>query len=287
MAETRKVLRFALSERLEHAVASLSFIFLAVTGLVQKYATARVSASIVALFGGVENVRLVHHWAAIVLAIEVVYHIGAVGYRAYVLQQPLSMLPTLDDVRNAWLALRSNLGLTGQRPREGRYTFEEKAEYWAFVWGTAIMAVTGFMMWNPIATTRLLPGEFIPAAKAAHGGEALLAVLAVIVWHFYHVHLRHFNKSMFTGYLTEQEMLERHPLELEEIELGRPAPDPVQVARRRRIYFPAFGLIAGVLLVGIYLFATFEQTAITTVVPPEEVTIFAPLPPTPLPIPPE
>jgi hypothetical protein len=31
------------------------------------------------------------------------------------------------------------------------------------------MAITGFMMWNPIATARYLPGEFMPAAKAVHG----------------------------------------------------------------------------------------------------------------------
>ena len=61
------------------------------------------------------------------------------------------------------------------------------------------MGLTGFMMWNPISTLRFVPGEAVPAAKAAHGGEAVLAVLAIIIWHFYHVHLKHFNKSMFTG----------------------------------------------------------------------------------------
>jgi len=55
----------------------------------------------------------------------------------------------------------------------GRFTFEEKAEYWALVWGTVIMALTGFMMWNPIATAKFLPGEVYPAAKAAHGAEAV------------------------------------------------------------------------------------------------------------------
>ena len=86
-------------------------------------------------------------------------------------------------------------------PQEARYTFGEKVEYWSVVWGTVIMAVTGFMMWNPISTLRFLPGEAIPAAKAAHGGEAVLAVLAIIIWHFYHVHIKTFNKSMFTGKL--------------------------------------------------------------------------------------
>ncbi len=71
-----------------------------------------------------------------------------------------------------------------------RYTWEEKVEYWSLLWGTIVMIVTGFMLWNPIATARFLPGEFIPAAQVVHGGEALLAILAVLVWHFYSVHLR-------------------------------------------------------------------------------------------------
>ena len=65
------------------------------------------------------------------------------------------------------------------------------------------MALTGFMMWNPLATIKVLPGEFIPAAKTAHGAEAVLAVLAIIVWHMYGVHVKRFNKSMWTGKLTE------------------------------------------------------------------------------------
>ena len=63
------------------------------------------------------------------------------------------------------------------------------------------MGLTGFMMWNPLATVKLFPGEFIPASKAAHGAEAVLAVLAIIVWHMYGVHLQRFNKSMWTGQL--------------------------------------------------------------------------------------
>ena len=63
-----------------------------------------------------------------------------------------------------------------------RFTFDEKFEYWAFVWGTLVMGLTGFMLWNPIVTAKILPGVAIPAALAAHSGEALLAVLAIAIW---------------------------------------------------------------------------------------------------------
>ena len=121
-------------------------------------------------------------------------------------------------------------GLRKHKAYYGRYNYAEKAEYLAVVWGTVIMGITGFMMWNPIATTRYLPGEFIPAAKAAHGGEAVLAVLAIIIWHFYHVHIRHLNKSMFTGKITEKEMAHEHPAELAQIKAGEG--DQRRAARR-------------------------------------------------------
>jgi cytochrome b subunit of formate dehydrogenase len=129
------------------------------------------------------------------------------------------------------------------------------------------MIATGFMLWNPVATARFLPGQWIPAAQVVHGGEALLAILAVIVWHFYSVHLRHLNRSMLSGQMTEDEMEHEHPLELERIRAGRarPAVEPRVLARRQRLFLPVAGVVAVLLLAGIYWFVTFEQTAITTV----------------------
>ncbi len=285
MSETRRYLRFTVSDRIEHWTQMASFTILGFTGLVQKYATASISIGSIRILGGIENVRIIHRTAAVIMMVAVVYHIGGLIYRLYVRRARPTILPGLNDAKAAWQAVKYNLGLNKRKPQQGRFTFEEKAEYWAFVWGTAVMAITGFMMWNPIATARFLPGDFIPAAKAAHGGEALLAVLAIIVWHLYGVHIKHFNKSMFTGYISEHEMIEEHPLELADIKAGiaeRPL-DPIEVQKRRRIFFPAYGLIGGVLLIGIYAFVSIEETAITTIPPAEQVVVFSPLTPTPLP----
>jgi formate dehydrogenase gamma subunit len=286
MSDMRRYLRFPLRYRLEHWVSVASFITLAVTGLVQKFATHAISVSIVQTLGGIETVRIIHRTAAVVLMLEVVYHIGALGYGLFVRRAAPKMVPGLEDVQSAWHALRYYLGLDKRRPQQDRFTFEEKMEYWAFVWGTLVMAVTGFMMWNPIATTRFFPGQVIPAAKAAHGNEALLAVLAIILWHVYHVHIRTFNKSMFTGYLTEDEMVEEHPKELADRKAGIAdrALDPVALRRRTRIYLPIYGLLAVGLVIGIYAFATFEQTAIRTLPPAERgVQVYAPFTATPPP----
>ncbi|MCJ7566488.1 MAG: cytochrome b/b6 domain-containing protein [Anaerolineales bacterium] len=284
--EIRSYLRFALPQRIEHWIFVVSMAALAITGLAQKFAATTVAQSIVSILGGVESTRIIHHNAAIIMMLQTIYHVGVVSYKVYVLRIPMSMLPGLQDIRAAWKMLLHNFGYKNIKPQEGRYTFAEKAEYWAVVWGTVVMAITGFMMWNPIATTRFLPGDFIPAAKAAHGGEALLAVLAIIVWHLYHVHLRHFNKSMFTGKLTEDEMLAEHPLELADLKAGLPAkPNAVLVRKRQRIFFPVYSVAAAAMLLGTYLFVGVEETAITTLPPAEEVIIFAPLTPTPLPTP--
>lgn len=280
-------LRFDVASRIEHWVFVASFTTLAITGLVQKFAQNPVSVAIVRLLGGIENTRSIHHVAATLMLLSVVYHIGALGYKLYVRRDRPTMLPGLADVKNALQALMYNFGLSRTRPQQGRYGFEEKMEYWAVVWGTIVMAITGFMMWNPIATTKILPGEAIPAAKAAHGWEAVLAVAAIILWHFYNVHLRTFNKSIFTGYLDEHEILEEHPLELADIKAGtaRTPTDAKTHRKRLRVFLPTYLVIATALLVGIYYFVAYEETAIAYVPPPEQVEIFVPLTPTPLPTP--
>jgi len=176
------------------------------------------------------------------------------------------MLPRLQDAWDALTAFKYNVGLSKIRPHMDRYTFEEKAEYWALLWGTVVMVATGFILWNPIAATALLPGQFIPAARAAHGGEAVLAVLSIIVWHIYGVHIRQFNKSMFTGRMSEKEMLHEHPAELEKIRAGLPyGEQSAEVLKRRsRVFLPVAALVAVLLLAALYWFVTFEQTAIET-----------------------
>jgi len=261
VSEQRRYLRFSLSYRIEHMVLIISFGLLGLTGLVQKYATVALAEWLIAAMGGIESVRIVHRVASIVMMLQTVYHIGNVGYKVFVLRVRMSMLPGVRDVHNGIGAVLYNLGISKEKPQEGRYTFAEKMEYWAVIWGTIVMGVTGFMLWNPIAAARFLPGEFIPAAKAAHGGEALLAVLAIIVWHLYHVHIRHLNRSIFTGYITEEEMLDEHPAELQEIRVGiAQAPvDEEAIARRRPVFFVVYGLFAAAMLVGIYFYVGMEQ----------------------------
>jgi len=271
-------LRFPVGYRIEHWILAINFSILAVTGLVQFFATSPVSHAIIGFLGGVENVRHIHHFCAVLLIIEALVHIGVVRYRGFMTLAPNRILPNFDDAKNALMSFAYNFGLTKNKPKEGRFTFAEKAEYWAVIWGTILMALTGFMMWNPVATTRWLPGEFIPAAKVAHGLEAILAVGAIIIWHFYFVLIKRLNLSMFTGYVTEEEMEEEHPLELADIRMGIPKPriDEHGAERYWKHAFPPYFILSIIIVGWVIWFAYFEQTSIEKIMPPEDVTVFAP-----------
>ena len=285
MTKEKTYPRFTLAQRIEHLTQLVSFTILAVTGLPQKFVTAPWAEGMIVALGGIEQVRIMHRVAATILLLATVYHLVMLGYKLYVTRVKLTMLPALKDAVDAWQVFAHNIGLSKVWPKMGRFTFEEKVEYWAFVWGTVVMAATGFILWNPIATARFLPGEFIPAAKAAHGGEALLAVLSILIWHFYGVHFRRFNKSMWTGKLSEEEMRHEHPLELADIEAGtatRPV-DPTDLRQRQRRFLPVASIASVILLAGVAWFVSFEETAIATIPALPTVEAFAPQTPTPIP----
>ena len=278
--------RFPLARRIEHVIMLLSFGFLGLTGLPQRYALADISVWFVNLLGGIENLRVVHHISATVMMLGTAWHIILAGYKIFVLREKMSMLPALQDIKDGWQALMYNIGLGKKFPQMGRFTFEEKLEYWAFVWGALVMGLTGFLMWNPVMAAKVLPGEWIPAAKAAHGGEAVLAVLAIIIWHMYGVHIKFFNKAMWTGNMSEEEMLHEHPLELADIKAGlviRPT-SPEVLRKRQMIYYPIAGVLIAVMLAGVYGFVNLEETALTTVPPqPSPLAVYVPQTPTPAP----
>jgi cytochrome b subunit of formate dehydrogenase len=281
--ETKTYERFSIWRRIEHIIMMLSFGTLGLTGLPQRYPDSAAGVAILQALRGIENLRFIHHIAAIVMMFGTAYHILVMGYSVFVLRRKMSMLPTWQDVKDGIQTLLYNIGFVKEYPKMGRYTFEEKLEYWAFVWGAAIMGATGFLMWNPITATQYLPGEFVPAAKAAHGGEAVLAVLAIIIWHMYGVHIKRFNKAMFTGMQTEAEMLHEHPLELADIKAGITGryPDAATIRKRQMIYFPIAVFLTLGMLAGIFGFINAEETALTTITPLTESQIYVPQTPQP------
>ncbi len=208
--------------------------------------------------------------------IAIVYHLGAIGYRRFVLHVPRSMGPGWADLRAAGQALAHNLGRRDSGPRQGRLHVRGEDRILVSRLGNGPHGGDRLPAVEP-DRQRQDPARFVhPRGRAAHGGEAVLAILAILVWHFYMVHIRRFNKSMFTGYLSLDAMEDEHPLEL--AAAGQEdSPSPDELRRRRSRYLPLFSSGALVLLFGIWLFVSFEETAILTIEPLEHPVVFSPM----------
>lgn len=217
----RVFIRFTLSQRIEHAIQIVSFTTLVLTGIAQKYNTHVAAEWLIHLFGGIEMTRTIHRVMGIVLIVESIVHIAIIGWAFLKGRREFRMLPNFQDVRDAIQMVLYFVGLRKHRARFDRYDFRQKAEYWSLVWGTVVMVATGLMMWFPVETTAFLPGELIPAARAAHSGEGLLAFLAILIWHMYSAHLAPevfpFDTTIFTGKISEDRMIHEHPLEYERL----------------------------------------------------------------------
>jgi formate dehydrogenase subunit gamma len=215
--------RFNIAQRWEHAVLMLSGLILLLTGLPQKYRELSISQDLLSTPDRVELIRQIHHIAAIVLALEAVYHVGRIVYLMAKRRLPGDLLPTWQDVRDAGHMLQYLLFLRSDKPKFGRYNFEQKVTYWFIFFGILIMGISGFIIWFPVQFTQFLPGGVVPAAKLAHSTEAVVAAIFVIVWHVYHVHVERTNLSMFTGRVSEDEMRTFHEKEYERL-TGQSAP---------------------------------------------------------------
>src|SRR4030095_4321012 len=115
------------------------FIPLDSTALPQKYPTSPVSVFILRALGGIENLRSIHHFMSILVMFAIIYHLLIIGYKVFVMRTPWSMMLSLQDAKDGLQALLYNIGIAKTYPKMGRYTFEEKFEKWASVWGHTFM----------------------------------------------------------------------------------------------------------------------------------------------------
>jgi formate dehydrogenase gamma subunit len=214
--------RFSTSQRWEHWILLASFTTLLLTGLPQKYRTSTWSQQLIATPEQLELIQTIHRIAAIVLVLEVIYHVGKVIYRMARRNMPDDMFVTWQDFRDAGQMVAYLLFLRKDKPAYGKYSFEEKVTYWFIFIGVGIMLVSGLILWFPEFVTRFLPGGVIPAALLAHSTEAVVAGIFVVIWHFFHVHLQRLNLSIFSGKINEKDMQTYHALEYEHLMDGEP-----------------------------------------------------------------
>lgn len=221
-APNRLHLRMSLSERIQHGILLVSFTVLVLTGFALRYPDAWWVVPIRDLSPMMFDLRsLMHRIAGVAMVLVSFYHIY------YLLAVPRGkqllrdLLPVTRDLRDLTGVFKYYVGLSTHKPKFGRFSYIEKAEYWALVWGTFVMAATGFILWFDNTFMGLITKLGWDVARTIHFYEAWLATLAILVWHLYFVifnpEVYPINLAFWKGTLTEQEMAEEHPLELEEI----------------------------------------------------------------------
>jgi cytochrome b subunit of formate dehydrogenase len=178
-------IRMDRGQRVQHFLLAGSFILLAISGFALKLPDSWI-ARFLMVDEGVR--RWSHRGAAVVMIVLALYHVYYLLFTQPGRQLVRDLWPARGDVDEALKTVRyaAGKGKAQGRPA-GKFGYAEKIEYWAVVWGTVIMGVTGFAIWFPVEVTRFLPRWAIDVATTIHYYEAILACLAIIVWHFYHV----------------------------------------------------------------------------------------------------
>ena len=218
----RLYVRMTLHERLQHAVLVISFVLLVVTGFMLRYPEAWWVVAIRNLSGRAFELRgWIHRLAGVVILAAGVWHICYLAFTKPGRSLLTDLLPRWRDITDPFKVLKYNLGLAKTKPEFPRFCYIEKAEYWALVWGTILMGVTGMILWFENTSMGLFTKLGFDISRTIHFYEAILATLAIIVWHFYFVlfnpDIYPMNLAWLTGQVSEREMLEDHALELKQL----------------------------------------------------------------------
>jgi formate dehydrogenase subunit gamma len=229
--------RFNVRQRIEHIALMVIFTTLAITGLLQRFYTGGVAEWTILRLGGIETVRAIHRFFGGVFTFALVYHLVMLTIGLLVRHERQTMLPTRKDFTDIVDSLRFGLGFSPRHPQFGRFNYRQKFEYWGLMFGSAIITATGLILMFPVLITKILPGQFVAASVEIHGWEATLAVLTIVVWHFYEVMIRPdvfpADSTIFTGRISRERMIEEHYLNYVELTGDETAGPQIDTADNR------------------------------------------------------
>ena len=216
--ERRTIVRLTRNQRLQHWLLLTSFMALVFSGFALQYPDSWLAW----LLGSNETLRrTIHRIAAVVMLVTGTYHLLYLALSSEGRRWVKDMVPRVKDFKDVIQNFGHYLGVRKLRPKIARFGYAEKAEYWAVVWGTIIMGLTGLMIWFKIAVFSFLARWWIDIALAIHFYEAVLATLAIVVWHFYHVifdpDVYPVNFAFIDGRVSEESYKEEHELAYEQL----------------------------------------------------------------------
>jgi cytochrome b subunit of formate dehydrogenase len=264
--------RFTPGQRVTHLFVIISFMSLALTGMMLKFSGMAWARFIADLLGGVAVARTIHRTAAIITFGYFAYHLSSLirlkrqrktSLRRFIFGEN-SLMFNRNDMKDFFNTVRWFLGL-GPRPQYGRWTYWEKFDYFAVFWGVAVIGTSGLMLWLPEFFTHILPGWLINVAMIIHSDEALLAVGFIFTVHFFNTHLRPeafpMDTVIFTGSVPVEEYKHDRPRDYYELRRSgmlrkRMHKDPVsgKLERLARVFGFIF-LSVGMILIGLIIFS--------------------------------
>lgn len=213
--------RMSKLERVLHGMMGSSFILLGYTGFALLYPNEWWVAPINWLGNSEEFRSMLHRVCGLVLTFVAIHHLWFLFFHPRGKQQRREFMPRIKDIVDVKDNILWYLGKRKERPNFGRFTYMEKAEYWALIWGTAVMVATGFILWFQEIALMFMPKWLWDVALVIHLYEAILAVLAIIVWHFYYVMVNPdeapLSLTFLTGRMTHEELAKCHPAEFEQV----------------------------------------------------------------------
>ncbi len=219
------VLRLDRSQVIQHLLLTVSFAMLVITGFALRFPEAWWVEGLAAV-GMTEELRGdLHRIFAVVLIVASLYHLYYVALNRRGRGEFRSIFPNYQDIKDAINNVAYYLFLRKEKVKFGRYDYTQKAEYWALIWGTVVMVITGFILWFPVEAVRIVSAWWlVPAAQTIHYYEAWLATLAIIVWHFFFVLLHPdvypMSWTWITGTMTEEEVKHHHGRWYDELTAG-------------------------------------------------------------------
>ncbi len=202
------IVRMNKIERQQHYLLLITFIGLGITGLALRNTDTWWVKGL--HFLGMDETRraLIHRILAVLLTVDSFWHLHFVLTTQRGREKIKNYLPNLADATLAIQNVMFHLRLRKDPPRFEAYDYTQKAEYWALVWGTFIMAVTGVILWFPAIATSWSPGWVVRVAGVIHYYEAILAVSAIVIWHFFFVMMHPKQYPMSWTFITGRMSLE-------------------------------------------------------------------------------
>ena len=183
-ASVETVTRMSLLQRWQHFVSLISFIVLVFTGFGMRYIGVWLEQSV---GFGRHALKLVHLGAGCALLAIGLFHLIYIVATREGRKLICNLFPRGKDVSDLFRAVAYNLHLRKDKPKYGRFAYAEKVEYWSLFVGTITMGITGLLMWFYVWAGRLLSDWGVSFARSWHFWEAVVASLAIVIWHFYHV----------------------------------------------------------------------------------------------------